>query len=255
MLSRVCRRENGERLNSYIEALNGDTRRGIGDAAMFENCCIGRHVALSKMYYTIGLSIKSERRKQRERADRFSSHLYLAFVIVRVLKRHPRWRRILSLSRGHDGSKDFTKIQELTCASLILRAGEWKRLWNLDCGRSISERGRERERACWVSLCLKKKKRQKKIKVLSFGERICEIGELLSCRGYRRWKIVHTFQATRVSRGFKRLSRLTLSPGQFKLLLFLRVCVGHIFAWYLAKDFWYCEIETGILPIMYNWIE
>lgn len=128
---------------------------------MFENCCIGRHVALSKMYYTIGLSIKSERRKQRERADRFSFHLYLAFVIVRVLKRLPRWRRILSLSRGHDSSKDFTKIQEVTCASLILRAGEWKRLWNLGGGRSISERGRERESVLSRPLLEKKRKNKK----------------------------------------------------------------------------------------------
>lgn len=172
------------------------------------------------------------------RRDRLFFSLYLVFVIVRVLKRLPRWRRILSLSRRHDSLEDFTKIQEVTCASLILRARRVEaslksRPWPID----IRERGKEKERSVSSLLLLEKKKKSKYL-----GERACEIGKrLLSRRGYCRQKIVHTFKVTRVSCGFKRLSRLTLSPEQFKLVLFPLVCVsvcecvGHIFARYFGE--------------------
>lgn len=69
-----------------------------------------------------------------------------------------------------------------------------------------------------MSFCSKKdKKKEREPEYFSLGESR-KIGERLTYRGYRRRKIVCTFKVTRVSRSFKRLSRLTLSPGQFKLL-------------------------------------
>jgi len=97
-----------------------------------------------------------------------------------------------------------------------------------------------------------KKRRGRKNRSASLSGRVRGIGERLPYRGYRRRKIVRTFKVTRVSRGFKRLSRLTLSPEQFKLLAAparggsarsLRGGVGRGL---------YSEVETEILAIMHN---
>lgn len=102
--------------------------------------------------------------------------------------------------------------------------------------RYLKERKRERDRV-ESPFAWKKEKNKKNQSAFLWRKDLRDRWKLLSCRGYRRRKIVHTFKATRVSRGFKRLSRLTLSPEQFKLLLFLRVCVGvgHIFARYFGE--------------------
>lgn len=103
--------------------------------------------------------------------------------------------------------------------------------------RYLRKRGRRRD-LCRVSFCLKRgKKKVKKSEHLPLKKGL-EIGKrLLSCRGYRRQKIVHTFKVTRVSCGFKRLSRLTLSPEQFKLVLFSLVCMCER-GTYFCKVFW-----------------
>lgn len=155
------------------------TRQRVAGAAMFENCCIGRHIALSKMYYTIGLSIKSGRR---ERADRLLSLSrsfapYLAFVIVRVLKRLPRWRRIpIARHFGRFRQDTGSNVCELNFTSE--ENGSVSEISTV-VDRYLKEREREGEPRVESFLARKKKKK----KTVSFGGKGSrEIGERLFSR-------------------------------------------------------------------------